>query len=457
LISPPPDLIHDAFQIISKNHPEKLSDYLDLYSSVDGKGRYLHFDKFRYKVPKELDTKLAWSMVKMARNRQLTHIIDIGSPLKQCKFQFTPTIQKALSETDKNTSSAALEWMSNKIGENQHFEYLLNDLREDEAISSSQLEGAATTTKVAKDLLKRKRKARTPDEKMIIGNYKMMHFAWENRHKDLSIEFISELHQVGVEGINDDEYHPGEFRKDDDVHVVDGEGNIVHTPPPSKGLSKRMKELVEWANTCHDDADSSEYVHPLIKAATLHFVIGYEHPFRDGNGRVARSIFYWYMFKKDYAAFRYIAISLLLKTAPVQYGKSYLYTETDEMDLTYFLDYQCGIIIRAISNFKTAFQKTWKDIEQFNEWLFNSGLYKKLNAKQRTVFQVAKAGIAQYFTASNVKENLGCSYNTALTVLNGLVKLGLFQKKKSGREWVFSMKSPLQPSPDGQGKIAKVF
>ncbi|WOG25892.1 hypothetical protein [Endozoicomonas sp. 8E] len=51
--------------------------------------------------------------------------------------------------------------MISKVGEEQYIEYLLNDLIEDEAISSSQLEGAATTTLVAKDMLKRKRKPRT--------------------------------------------------------------------------------------------------------------------------------------------------------------------------------------------------------------------------------------------------------------------------------------------------------
>ncbi len=55
--------------------------------------------------------------------------------------------------------------MCNKIGEQKHLDYLLNDLIEDEAISSSQLEGAATTTKVAKDMLKRERKPRSIDEK----------------------------------------------------------------------------------------------------------------------------------------------------------------------------------------------------------------------------------------------------------------------------------------------------
>jgi len=145
------------------------------------------------------------------------------------------------------------------------------------------------------------------------------------------------------------------------------------------------------------------------------------------------------MFKNEYAAFRYIAISTLLKAAPVKYGKSYLYTETDEMDLTYFIEYQCGIILRAINDFKQAYKKSLEDIETFNSWIWQSGLYKKLSEKQRVVFQVAKSGTAKYFTSANVKENLGCSYNTASSVLNGLVELGVFSKQKKGREWLFYM------------------
>jgi Fic family protein len=111
------------------------------------------------------------------------------------------------------------------------------------------------------------------------------------------------------------------------------------------------------------------------------------------------------------------------------------------MDLTYFLDYQCGIIIRAINQFKDSYKRTLEDTEKFNQWLWDSGLYKELNDKQKTVFQVAKNGVAHSFTAMNVKENLGCAYNTAASVLNGLVELKLFMKEKDGREWVYRMKS----------------
>ena len=72
-------------------------------------------------------------------------------------------------------------------------------------------------------------------------------------------------------------------------------------------------------------------------------------------------------------------------------------------------------------------------------WIWESGLYKKLSEKQRVVFQVAKSGTSQFFTSANVKENLGCSYNTASSVLNGLVELGIFSKQKKGREWFFFM------------------
>lgn len=452
IASPPKELISNPLQLALEKHSDHLQEYIELLSPTDNKGRYLHYDQLRYRFSNDLDKDLAWSIVKTARLRQLKSVLPIGDSNEVGRFFLTPNIQKAISETDRNTTSASLEWMCSKIGEKKHLEYLLNDLVEDEAIGSSQLEGAATTTEVAKDLLKRKRKPRSLDEKMIIGNFKMMKFAWDNREKDLTPDFIRDLHQIGVDGIDDDKYTPGVFRKTDDVKVVDAEGNIVHQPPLAKKLKARLKKVCSWVNECHHDTDTSDYFHPLVKAIIIHFLIGFEHPFRDGNGRVARALFYWYMFKNDFSAFRYITISLLLKNAPVQYGKSYLYTESDEMDLTYFIDYQCSIIIRAINKFKDSYQRTLKEAEAFNVWLWKSGLYKKLSDKQQKIFQVARSGVAHFFTASNVKENLGCSYNTASSALNGLVDMKLFKKEKQGREWVFSMVSQKKILKDWNAK-----
>lgn len=447
MIKPPPfreqtpaEAFSQTVMQIQQQCPEKLLDYIAFQRPVDDKGRYLHFDELRYRINPELQAEWAWAVLRRSREEQLTPLLTLGEPATLCSYYQTPAIQRALSMVDKHTNAASLDLMSARLGEKRQLnDYLIHDLIEDEAISSSQLEGAATTTLVAKVMLKQQRKPRTPDEKMIVGNFHMMQLAWEQRHQALSVELITDMHRIGVKGIADEKYTPGQLRRSDDVIVAGRNGEVLHQPPPAADLKQRLQRLADWINACHDDAESSAYLHILIKAITLHFAIGYEHPFRDGNGRVARGLFYWLLFKHDYTAFRYIAISTLLKKAPVQYGKAYLYSETDGMDLTYFLDYQCRIVTRAIKNFLETYQKIQHDREAFERWLWDSGLYGKLNDKQRIVFNVAKDHPQTLFTARSVEQKLDCAYNTAAALLNGLVDLGLFSKHKQGREWIYSL------------------
>ncbi|WP_338585014.1 Fic family protein [Pseudomonas sp. MAG733B] len=422
-------------------HKERLCDYLALLKPLDDRGRYLPFDALRYRWAPGLDSNLCWALVMKARAAQYSRLMSLGEPSRWLQFVMTPLAQKGISAVDRQTTTAVLEYMTSQIGERAHFTYLLNDLIEDEAISSSQLEGAATTTRVAKDMLKRHRLPRTPDERMVIGNFKMMNFAWEQRYEPLSVELIAAMHRVGVEGIDDPRYSPGVFRSNDDVVVQDGEGNTVHTPPPAAGLASRLQVLVAWINHSQNNPLQANYLHPLIKGIALHFSLGYEHPFRDGNGRVARALFYWFMFKNDFSAFRYIAISVLLRSAPVKYGRSYLDTEADDLDLTYFIDFQCSVVLRAVGSFTEAYRKSLIDAQQFDCWLQESGFLEQLTEKQRALFQVAKSGMAKEFTAGNVKENLGCSYNSASATLNGLVELKFFEKRRMGREWVYFLRS----------------
>ena len=433
-----PDYEGSIIGHIAKHHAEDMGDYINYYSVSDSKGRYLPFDSFRHRVPKKLDTNLAWALTKMARDQQ-TGNVDIPIYRKRygCPFHLTSNIQKAISIVDRNTTTSALNHM---IGQNEPMKFLLDDLAEDEAISSSQLEGAATTTSDAKVMIKRKLEPRDMDERMIIGNLKMMAFAWKNRSKSLDIDLIQELHSTGVEGIDDEKYSPGIFRKSgDNVVVEDQYGEIIHTPPPAKGLDNRIRSLCDWVNTCHDDAETANFVHPLVKSSLIHFFIGFEHPFKDGNGRVARALFYWFMFKSGYGAMKHIAISTHLKEGAANYVKSYLYTESDGLDLTYFVDHQCKVMMKAVGAFLEKYKQTVEELREFESFLWDSGLYSKLNHNQMVVFNVAKSGIAADFTINNVKDNLGCAYNTAASILNGLVDLKVFTKSKQGRVWVYKM------------------
>ena len=98
-----------------------------------------------------------------------------------------------------------------------------------------------------------------------------------------------------------------------------------------------MNELCEFSNS------NDKFIHPIIKGIIIHFLIGYIHPFNDGNGRTARSLFYWYLLKNDYWLFEYMAISRVINGSKGQYRDAYLKTESDTFykeekgHLTYFI------------------------------------------------------------------------------------------------------------------------
>lgn len=52
----------------------------------------------------------------------------------------------------------------------------------------------------------------------------------------------------------------------------------------------------------------------------LHFMLGYEHPFVDGNGRVARAMFDWAMLRNGYWLFEFISVSRIIRQAPAKYA-----------------------------------------------------------------------------------------------------------------------------------------
>lgn len=431
----PPKVSENPFIEIAKAQSELLPTYMDLHSPVDKKGRYLPFDELYRRFPKALDTQLAWSVVRDARQSQITKLAPFNQSLASFDYFSSPTIQKANIQVEQHTSLASLEWMAQQLGEGEGFKHVLENLVKDEAISSSQLEGAATTTRVARDFLLSERKPESLSEKMILGNFRLMQAVWSEKDQPLSLALIKQLHHIGMCDIDDQKYQPGQLRTTDDVVVVDASGEIVHTPPLAKELEQRLEFVVSWFNNTQPSSSASAF----IIASALHFSIGFEHPFHYGNGRLARALFYWAMFKQGYHAFRYISISALLNEAPVQYGKSYIHTEADEMDMTYFIEYQSKVAIRAIDKFLQDFSVLVDDYKNFKKMFELSKYYKETNGKQRSVIILVHNMGIKKVTAIWVQTMLGCSYNTAGSVLNGLTALGMFEKKKIGREWHYSM------------------
>lgn len=406
----------DKWEIIAKQKP------------VDEKGRYLHWDKFKRIYT--TDSELKWLGTKISRS-SLLHHIKIG----QFSFSFcTPErLQFLLHYIDKN--AGGFVGANNLVGLNHRDQnhFLIKSLIMEEAISSAQLEGAATTRKVAKEMLETARKPKTKDEVMILNNYFLMQKVVALKDEALSVEMILKLHRLATNDAIENNAISGEFRKDNDIFIADYFGETIHQLPEHTEINQLMADFCEFANADHS-GESGLFIHPVIKAMILHFLIGYIHPFGDGNGRTARAIFYWFMLKNKYWLFEYISISRLLKAAPIKYAKSYLYTETDDLDMTYFLFYQADIIKRAIIDLEKYVVQKQKRMKEFTGVISNFITYSeiKLNSRQIQILEKAVRETGYIFTAKEISNEFGISENTARKDLNVLVKLNLFGQLKTG-------------------------
>lgn len=414
---------------------DKLAVTLPLASVTNEKGEYLPWDALRHRLPAGVDPQIYWSLTRILRRASGRSLTLNGYSLDELAFiNITPQMQQTLSMVDRLATSGGEAELLEPLLTARH---LLEELRAEESISSSQLEGAATTSRVALEMIKINRAPRDESEKMIMGNFHMMEYVNAHCSDDLTLANFKQLHTIAVGDINDEKYRPGEFRTSDDVVVADIQNEIIHTPPAHDEIELRLSRLFQWANTPHEQLIGKEYLHPLIKACILHFMVGFIHPFHDGNGRAARALFYGYMLRCGYSAFQHISISKLLKKASTAYAKAYCYSETDEMDLTYFVDYQCSIVGRALGEYVDYIQHMVKVRSELDAFLYESGIGATLNARQHSLLNVAFARPGNIFTAAEVRERLGVSDNTARKDLNALAELGLLRTHKDGKETVY--------------------
>ncbi len=331
-ISPPP---YDT--LFEKAYSDKFIGFFDSsFGPTDAEGRYLHWDKLRHLQPPEgWTSEYYWLALKLrSETGFIKNCLSPVNPATEFQFCMTDGIYRDLHWIDQN---AAGRIGMDKPVTNPHTRdtYLVGSLIE-EAISSSQLEGASTTRNVAKEMLRQGRKPKDHSEQMIFNNYQAMQFIREYKEEQLTPAMILQLHRLLTEATLDDANKAGQYRDaSDDIHVVDANGIAFCCTRHQKhrNLPNRIERLCQFAN----DLDGKEFIHPVIRAIILHFMIGYDHPFVDGNGRTARALFYWSMANQQYWLMEFISISRIIKQAPVRIRiKAYLYTETDRQRFDLF-------------------------------------------------------------------------------------------------------------------------
>lgn len=405
-------------------------------------GAYLHWDQLRHRVPPEgLSSEQWWLSIELARAGMFQALPLLDKSGQPFKIGIPESILIHLHHIDKDAAGRIQSAVEVATPANRD-RYLFQSTVE-EAITSSQLEGAATTRRVAEDMLREGRKPRDHSERMIFNNFHAMELIRGFKHEPVSPARILKLHRILTEGTLDNPADAGRLRVSDDVHVADNrDGSIIHQPPGYKELETRLERLCAFANA---EEGSRPFVHPVLRAILLHFMIGYDHPFVDGNGRTARALFYWAIARSGYWLMEFVSISHYLREAPGQYVRAYLHTETDGNDTTYFLIHQLEVIRKAIAGLHDYLARKASEQESTEQLLAGSGkLRNRFNHRQLALLTHALKHPGGAYKIEGHQRSHAVVYQTARADLLGLSELGLLEKQKVGKSFLFQVPGNLR-------------
>ncbi len=386
--------------------------------------KYLYWSEFKYKAGfDQIGPEVLWTFIKINRNLSAEKIKISDITGFEFKYNLTTYIQQKLHEFDLN--------LGGRLGGEEIIpgsdknRYLISSIME-EAIASSQLEGAATTREEAKKMLRQERKPKNKSEKMILNNYNTIKKLNELKGEELTIELILEIHSSITKDTLSDPDMEGQFRQSNDIVVVSSSGEVVYIPPVFEHLEEIMRDFCIFAN----ESNEKGFIHPIIRATILHFLIGYIHPFTDGNGRTARAIFYWYLLKEGYWLIEYMSISRMIVRSRAQYARAYLYSELDENDLTYFINYQLKTMGLAFDSLKEYISRKIREKRE----LYDLKKIKGINERQILILKLLSDEPGFTFTIKEMQNRFNTSYQTARTDILSLEKYGLIKKNIIGKK-----------------------
>jgi Fic family protein len=431
-VAKPPDFA----EIISKLDSDRLLTALGTVASDGTKREYLHWDKLRHlKPPGDLTPEEWWLGVKLGRGPLLTQLPLHDPKGKPFTYGTPSSVQRLLHYVDQHCSGEIAMAEVVTTDEQARHHYLVSSLME-EAIRSSQLEGATTSRRVAKELLRTGRPPRDRSERMILNNYRALEFMRDDMGNELTPELVLTLQRILTEGTLDDPTAAGRLQApyEERVVVLDvGDGTIIHTPPPADQLSDRLEAMCNFANRPEDDPGS--FIHPVIRGILLHFWLAYDHPFLDGNGRTARALFYWHMRTHGYWLIEYLSISRILRKASAKYTKAFLLTETDDGDTTYFLLHQLDVIRQAVEQLHVYLRRKVKEVRDVEKLIKDAD---ELNHRQLALLSDAIRHPSSTYTYRSHAASHRVVEETARSDLIHLLDKGLLRRRKTGHKHVYS-------------------
>ena len=371
---------------------------------------YVHWDKFKdMQLPADTNREQLWQLTQTEREQGFFRRITMGGLIT--KWWLSNSIEQQLHQLDIGLAGGrGLE----ALLENKQIHRHKTNALLDESISSAQLAGAVVSKKAAREMLLKKRLPQNNDEQICINIFRALQLAFSKAGAPLSNEFFLQLHQtltkdtIKLKGI-------GQYRTNNkaDVSNVDFGGN--YKIPDAKLLPQAMEMLIAFYN----DDMLPFFIHPLLKACLLHYLLTSLRPFKDANGRMARLMVQLYLLKKGYWVAEFISVSNVIAKFKPQYHKSFAQSQTDGNNMGYFLQFYLQSVQMAYKSLNSFISRTTREKTERSQTKLPG-----YNERQTAVLQWIKEDAEKIATIRELRSVYGVSKETARTDLSALVEKG---------------------------------
>ena len=390
--------------------------------------KYLNRQDIMYRIAPKLNIDVFWGQLLLARKQ-----FAVETPLRDKLdtpfwFAFIPSIAKNIDYIDEIGKHHLFNMVQGELAESVIMDAIL-----DEAFYSSVIEGAFSTKQRTAEMIATNSKPVNKSEQMIFNNYNALQFALENIDSPLNENIILSIYRIVTENTLEDEDIVEKYRTGP-VYVWDASLNkAIYEAPSHVKVQSMMDDLITFIN---NDADG---LHPIIKSCILHMYFVYIHPFFDGNGRTARAISYMYLLQKGYAFFKFFSISSIIREQKSKYYKAIKDTEDYDSDLTYFILYYTDMIISSI---KTVLDRFHKELSRrvIKECLDKMEIV--ISKRQSKAVNLLIKSDKNFTTIEEYAKKNKVVYETARTDLNQLVELGLINKTKVSKKYIYKLAKP---------------
>ena len=293
---------------------------------------------------------------------------------------------------------------------------------EDEIVATSAIE----SIDFSRDSVRRILKGMAPNdeqENRILGIKHGLEFIADTDNK-ITEENIYKLYMMTVGDFlsDDDKLSGGNLYRHDTVYIVGD--RVEHSGLDYKKVPQFMRSLVAFINADDDTND-------LIKAAIIHFYIGFVHPYFDGNGRIARLVHLWFLVQKGYQSALFIPFSSKIEKSRKAYYDAYTAIEENKaysgkIDVTPFILYFMNNVYNNMNEGSVDFET----LTLYDDAVKNGKVTEKESKLWK--FVLSFYGTEEFSTKQLEKDFGDAAYATIRGFVSKFEKLGLLSSAKYG-------------------------